>query len=253
MILNRLGNKSKIALKIQKHFPRHDIYMEPFFGAGGMYFNKPKAKYNFLNDLDDDVYNLFRQLLDNTDELVKWIERTPITETQFKEWGKGSREQNDLINAIRFLFISNFGLYGKPNTLRIGAVNPKKQILDSIEITLKMLKDAYFFNADFRKFFNKCDYKSNIQRCFCYCDPPYLGTDDNYSDSFTEQDSSDLFEVLCESGVKFAMSEFDHPYILKKADEHGLNVITIGERKNLLNKRVEVLVTNYDNTPTLFD
>ena len=45
MILRRLGNKSKIAADIQKHFPQHKIYIEPFFGAGGMFFNKPKAKY----------------------------------------------------------------------------------------------------------------------------------------------------------------------------------------------------------------
>jgi DNA adenine methylase len=253
MILNRLGNKTKIAKEIQKHFPKHDIYMEMFFGAGGMYFNKPKAKYNFVNDLDDDVYNVFRQLIDNTDELVDMIKTAPITERQFKEWGKGQREKDDLLNAVRFLFISNFGLYGKPNTLRIGAVNPKKQILSNVDKTLKGLNGTYFFNVDFRKFFSKCDYKGNIQRTFCYCDPPYLGTDDNYSDSFTEKDSSDLFDVLIESGVRFAMSEFDHPFILKKADEHGLNVITVGERTNLLNKRIEILVTNYDGIPTLFD
>ena len=37
MILRRLGNKSKLATKIQKHFPAHKIYIEPFFGAGGMF------------------------------------------------------------------------------------------------------------------------------------------------------------------------------------------------------------------------
>lgn len=46
MILRRLGNKSKLAAKIIPYFPAHKIYIEPFFGAGGMFFNKPKAKYN---------------------------------------------------------------------------------------------------------------------------------------------------------------------------------------------------------------
>jgi len=50
MILRRLGNKKKIAHKIQAHFPEHKIYIEPFFGAGGMFFNKPKAKYNIVNN-----------------------------------------------------------------------------------------------------------------------------------------------------------------------------------------------------------
>lgn len=247
MILNRLGNKSKIAEKIQGYFPAHDIYMELFFGAGGMYFNKPKARHNFLNDLDTDVYNLFRQLIDNKDELVRMLEIAPVTERQFKEWGKGFREKTDLLNAVRFLHVSNFGLYGKPDTLRIGAVNPRKQILSRIESTLKMMDDTFFFNVDFRKFFGKCDYKANIDRCFAYSDPPYLGTQDNYSHSFTETDSGDLFDTLQNSGVRFAMSEFDHPFILEQAKERGLNLIIIGERMNIKNVRTEVLVTNYEN------
>ena len=45
MILRRLGNKGKIADKIQSYFPEHKIYIEPFFGAGGMFFNKRKSHY----------------------------------------------------------------------------------------------------------------------------------------------------------------------------------------------------------------
>ena len=252
MILNRLGNKTRLAKEIQKYFPKHDIYMEPFFGAGGMYFNKPKAKYNFLNDIDDDVYNLFRQLLDNKNELVSWIEKVPITEKQFKEWNKGKRENTEILNALRFLILSNYGLYGQPDTLRIGAVNPRAMILKRIDFTFKYLQDAYFFNIDFRDFFKKCDYKNDIEKCFCYCDSPYLGTVDNYSNSFTEKDSFDLFDTLQNTGIKWAMSEFNHSFILQQAKERNLHVLTIGERSNIKNRKVEILVTNYQSIPSLF-
>ena len=69
MILRRLGNKSAIAKEIQKYFPPHKIYIEPFFGAGGMFFNKPKARYNIVNDLDSDVFNLFMVVMNQKDEL----------------------------------------------------------------------------------------------------------------------------------------------------------------------------------------
>lgn len=246
MILNRLGNKTKIAQEIQKYFPVHDIYIEPFFGAGGMFFNKPKAKYNFLNDFDDDVYNLFRQLIDNKAQLVYWIENTPITETLIKEWAHGKREDLPIHNAIRFLFLSNFLLYGKGSTLRIGAVNPKREILKNIEFTFNYIKDSYFFNCDFRKIFSKCDYKSNIDKCFTYADPPYLGTSDNYSNSFKEADSFDLFETLRGGGTRYAISEFDHPYIIKQANDRGLFIHEIGTRANLKNRRMEILITNYE-------
>jgi DNA adenine methylase len=64
MILRRLGNKQAIAQDIIKYFPEHKIYVEPFFGAGGMFFNKPKVKYNIVNDLDSEVFNLFQVVID---------------------------------------------------------------------------------------------------------------------------------------------------------------------------------------------
>lgn len=253
MILNRLGNKTKIAHKIIRFFPKHEIYIEPFFGAGGMYFNKPKAKYNFLNDLDDDVYNLFRQVMDNKRRLIKLVETVPITEKQFKEWGKGKREKTPLKNALRFIILSNYGLYGKTSTLRIGPVNPRKILLEQLEFTFQYLSDAYFFNVDFRKFYSKCDYKQNKKKSFTYADPPYLGTDSNYSDGFTEKDSLDLFEMLENGGTKWAMSEFDHPFIIEQAEKRNLNIFRIGERTNLKNKRTEILITNYKTNSTLFN
>jgi len=80
-----------------------------------------------------------------------------------------------------------------------------------------------------------------------------LNTTDTYSHSFTEQDSIDLFNSLQETGCKFAMSEFDNEFILNQSKERGLNVIYIGERKNIKNIRTEILITNYEKQRSLFD
>lgn len=44
MILRRIGNKKRLLQKIISFFPKHEIYIEPFFGAGGIFFSKPLAK-----------------------------------------------------------------------------------------------------------------------------------------------------------------------------------------------------------------
>ena len=253
MILNRLGNKSNLSKKIQTYFPPHKIYIEPFFGAGGMYFNKPKAKFNYLNDIDEDVYNVFRQVIDNKDELINTLEKTPIIEKQFKEWSKGKKEKTDVMNAVRYLILSNYGLYGKPNTLRIGAANPKCNIINTIDATFEYLKDTYIFNTDFRNILNKIEFRNDIDKTFIYCDPPYINTDNNYSKSFTKEDSADLFQMLVDSKIRFAISEFNQPFILEQAKKYNLKVITIGERINLNNKRIEILICNYIIQPSLFD
>ncbi len=86
-----------------------------------------------------------------------------------------------------------------------------------------------------------------------YCKPPYLGTTDNYSNSFTENDSIRLFDCLQNAGCKFAISEFDNEFILNQAKERCLNIVYIGERKNIGNRRTEILITNYEKQKSLFD
>ena len=67
----------------------------------------------------------------------------------------------------------------------------------------------------------------------------------NYQSGFSEQDAKDLFNVLNDSGFRFAISEFDHPLILELAAQYKLTVIEIGERRNLGNRRTELLIINY--------
>jgi len=251
MILRRLGNKKKIATEIQKYFPPHKIYIEPFFGAGGMFFNKPKAKYNIVNDLDSDVFNLFQVVMNNKEELENAFYMMPIHSDLLDYWKK-NEETEPIKKALRFLFLSNFKPSGHQGTIDLNPENPKQNFNYKLENTFDYLSDVKFSNIDCNKFINVTLKRvvssgAKLNETFIYCDPPYLGTNDNYSNSFTEQDSEDLFNCLIETKCKFAMSEFDHPFILAQAEKHKLNVIIIGERQNLKNRRTEILVTNYQN------
>ena len=115
MILRRLGNKKKMANKIIGHFPEHITYIEPFFGAGGMFFNKPKAKYNVLNDIDSEVFNLFWIVMDRPEELKNAFLKMPISEELWDHW-RANQETDPIKKALRFLFLSRLWLYGKtPN------------------------------------------------------------------------------------------------------------------------------------------
>jgi len=252
MILRRLGNKKKIAKEIQKHFPPHKIYIEPFFGAGGMFFNKPVVKYNFLNDLDSDVFNLWITVKNNKNELINKFCKIPLDQNILTYW-KDNKENDNILKAIRFLFISNCTLHGNGGSLRMGTTdNPKQSLINNIDLTFDKLSTAKIMNCDFRDVINKIgfiqDGRNQEKQTFIYADPPYLDTKDNYSNSFNEVDSNDLFDLLVKSKCKFAMSEFDHPFILEQAGKRGLNVIIIGERQNLKNRRTEILVTNYSNS-----
>lgn len=243
MILNRLGNKRKLAVEIQKYFPPHKVYIEPFFGAGGMFFNKPRAAYNIVNDLDSDVFNLFQVVSTRLEELREAVDRMPVHADLLRHW-KVNQEADPLMKALRFIFLSNFTYLGKPNNLAYGTVNYRRTFQSRLDATFEALLDVQFTNHDFRELFRLIPARA-MEQAFVYCDPPYLDTDDNYEAGFQESDSADLFTALQATGAPWAMSEFDHSFILAQAELHGLRVITLGERQNLKNRRTEVLVTNY--------
>lgn len=250
MVLSRLGNKQKIASKIIKHFPAHTSYIELFFGAGGMFFNKPLAKYNYCNDFDNNVYNLWHVFQFRNDELYDAVENLPIHITLWSEFRKYIADDK-ILQAALFLLYSNFGFLGKPETLRYDLGNTKRNLLNNIKSKKlhEKLSNVIFTCCDFREAMNKHGI-TNPDTAFVYADPPYLNTTDNYSNSFKVEDTQDLFQVLIDSKMKFAISEFNNPIVVDIAKTHNLNVIEIGERKTLGNRNTEILITNYNTVYT---
>jgi len=242
MLLSRLGNKRKLAKQILAFVPPHDLFVEPFFGAGGFYFCKPKSKYNVLNDADAEVYNLFQVIRNRRGDLEEVFASMPIHQKLWDHWRKHS-EEDEVWQAARFLFLSNFGYMGKPNTLRFPSKKTKQLILDRMPLTAMLLEDVDFMSGDFRQVFRRISI-SHPHKTFCYCDPPYLNTANNYASGFTTQDSTDLFNCLHAQPYHWIMSEFDHPFILQQAQERGLYLHILGERRALNAIRTEILVSN---------
>ena len=251
MILRRIGNKQRIAKDIYQYFPKHKIYYELFFGAGGMFFNKPKAKYSILNDLDSDVFNLFKVVKDKSSDLEELLSITPMSEELFYHW-RDNEEVNEVEKALRFLFLSSFSYLGKSDTFRV--LHSDCAYKNKIKLLVKKCSDylntSLIRNKHYSEFFDDI-YESdahipNIDR-FSYADPPYLDTTNNYGTPvWTKDDVVLLLDTLELSNVRFAMSEFNHPFILKQANERGLNIKEIGERQTLKNKNMEILITNYE-------
>ena len=252
MVLNRIGRKNKIARKIVANFPDHKNYIETFFGAGGLFFNKPKAKNNFLNDLDGEVYNFWNMFREHKDDLVKLYEVIPYHEMIFEQWKK-QEEIDPIFRALRFVYLSNFSLMGKMCTMKYRTnCNPKGNFLKMAESTFRMIGDVNFMCTDFRKVFRKIGFESkskanDLASTFIYNDPPYLDTDNNYNTpSWTKPDFVALVNSNIDWGVKFAISERNNPFVIDTAEMHDLYITPIQNRKNAISGScAEILITNY--------
>lgn len=254
MVLRRIGNKSKMAKKIVPHFYSHRMYIELFFGAGGLFFNKTKAQYNIMNDNCSEVFNLYQCLQSNKEELHNKLTQMPVHEDLWHYW-RNNTEMDPVMKAVRFIMLSNFGLMGKDETLRFGENNSKQIALKSIDKLSNFISDVQFMNTDFRNVLKRINIKrvTSKRDIFIYADPPYLQTTNNYqSGRFGEKDCLDLFNLLQDSDICFAISEFDHPFIIDQAKKRGLVINTIGERRSINKRSTEILITNYHSSLKLF-
>jgi DNA adenine methylase len=65
------------------HMPQHTTYLEPYFGSGAVFFSKPPAQLETINDIDGDVVNLFRVIRDRPDELARLVYWTPYSRQEY--------------------------------------------------------------------------------------------------------------------------------------------------------------------------
>ena len=250
MILRRFGNKSKIAADIIQYFPPHSIYIEPFFGAGGLFFNKPRAKHNIVNDIDNEVFNLWYMSKYHLQEMIDEIMETPISQELFEYWKTNKEINNPIRKAIRFIYLTNISTMGNGGTFCTNVwIFCKKNLIEVVRNIYTNMDEVKFLNKDFREFFSIINFphgENDKKMTFIYADKPYSNTRNNYSTDWTSQDDIDLLDILDSTNIKYAVSEFEGSHFESLALEKGLNKIVIGERQNLKNRRVEILFTNYE-------
>lgn len=233
---------------LAKYFPKHRMRIELFFGAGGSFFYLPEPKYAIVNDLDDDVTNLYLVIQKDQERLRQEIEIVPISQTLLKHWKK-TRETDPVKKAVRFLFLSNFTYLGKGQTLRLGLDNAKESILNNLTATFEKLQKVKIMSRDFREVIPNISFTKGLNdkdSCFVYLDPVYLGTEHHYRvPKWKEKDTTDCLDLMLNCGIKCAMSEFDHPFVIAEATNRDLNIIYLKSRVNIKNRRTEILITNY--------
>lgn len=82
----RYGGKVRLAPLIVPRLPRGRLYLEPYFGAGGLFFAVPVGAYEVevVNDLDHSLVTFFRMLRSEPEELRRLCEATPYARHEFE-------------------------------------------------------------------------------------------------------------------------------------------------------------------------
>lgn len=270
-ILKWVGGKRQLLHEIIPLIPEEvSIYVEPFVGGGAVVFEyQPKTA--IINDLNEELINVYKVIKESPEKLIEIL--TVHQENNSKDYfyeiraldrvEDFSERLSNIERAARTIYLNKTcynGLYrvnskGQFNTPFGRYKNPK--IVDETAI---YAMSSYFNNNDIK--IMNADYKEALKnldnKSFVYFDPPYLPISASSSfTSYTENGFSLEQQVelkkqcdkLHEQGIKFLLSNSDHPFIKELYKDYHVKIIkakrAINSKANKRGEINEVLVYNY--------
>ena len=116
------GGKWREAPWIIRHFPAHDVYVEPFGGAGSVLIRKKPSYAEIYNDLDGEVVNLFRILRDqhSAARLVELVKLTPFSRLEFNQAYQPADDEMERARRLLIRSFQGFGSDGATGEYRTG-------------------------------------------------------------------------------------------------------------------------------------
>jgi len=245
-----VGDKYKLMKQLISLFPKDigDFY-EPFVGGGTVFLNITAKNY-YLNDIDKNLIDIHRFLIESSKNPSKFFndvekiiykhnlsrsfKEDVIPDSLKKEWKKtyfarfnktGYEKLRERVNKnikndpliLYILLIYGFNRMLRFNgggrfNLPVGNVDFNKNVVDALNNYFDFVQNKRILisSKDFRDYFVKKDFSKND---FIYLDPPYLISASEYNkfwDETSEVDLLHLIDELDKKGVRFALSNVTH-------------------------------------------
>lgn len=221
-----IGGKGRLADWILPKFPRHECYVEAFAGAGAMYFAKPQANVEVLNDVNSELVNLYRVMKHHPEELVRQF-KWALSSRKIYEWHQLTPPETltDIQRAARFYYLQKLSFGGKVDGQAFGTAttSPPRLNLFRLEEDLSQahlrLQSTYIEHLSW----DKVVYKYDRAHTLHYLDPPYWQTE-GYGVEFGWEHYERMAEFASGAQGMVVISINDHPDIRSVFD--GLHIET---------------------------
>lgn len=233
----------------------HDEYREPFVGGGSIFFGKKKSSYNWINDLEVDIINVYSSLTDPSyaielGELLAKDVATKERHTEIKELTPTNLKEK-VFKTYYLNRTSYCGIIHKPAWgYKIGKSSPPENWFKFLFDASKKLKDVKITSFDFEKVIKA---KSIGNRVLMYLDPPYFHADQKraYTKPFENSDHIRLSKLLKETSFLFCLSyddcqEIRDLYSWAHIYEKQWLYNTANKKGNSRELGNELIITNYE-------
>jgi DNA adenine methylase len=257
------GSKNKIALELCSILPPHNCWVEAFCGSAALTLRKKPALIEIINDTDDEIINVFKQLRDNHEALYNAIELTPYAEKELINARRPNQKiENNLERARIFLvqaMMSINGVFGEErggfsysdSYVRNGhdaRVNRWNNLPERLKHVVTRLKGVRIENKDARKLLVRYLYRPAT---LMYLDPPYFAerTNGYNKDANNEKFHRELLELANKANCMIFISGYENELYTQMLtirngwQKRKIETITKDSKGNS-HDRTEVLWTN---------
>jgi DNA adenine methylase len=197
-------------------------YLEPFFGSGAVFFNKKRSLVETINDLDNSVVNLFKQIRDNPEALARAVEFTPWSREEYRQ--SYEKTGDELEDARRFLVRMWQAIGAKSSDITGWRSNIKSINGNVTQWATVLPQNIIDISSRLKHTNNRLVQIENqpavrlIERyrrknVFIYCDPPYvMSTRHNriYACEMSDADHRKLLELLIKHSGPVMISGYDN-------------------------------------------
>ncbi|MHA7832562.1 MAG: DNA adenine methylase [Flagellimonas sp.] len=180
------GSKNKIALELCSHLPPHFCWVETFCGSSSITLAKKPAAIEIINDIDDEIINVFRQLRDNQEELYRAITLTPYARKELELARIQNENDSELERARKFLVQAMMAINGVFGVAKGGfsysqsysrdgkdaRVNRWTKLPERLSKVVERLRCVRIENRDALELISMFQKRPAT---LMYLDPPYLG------------------------------------------------------------------------------
>jgi DNA adenine methylase len=217
------GSKHRIAKKILELLPPHNAWVEAFCGSAAVTLAKAPAPIEIINDLDDQIVNLFDQLRENADAVSRAVAMTPYARAEYQRARKSNDNLPPLEKARRFLIQTMMTVNGANGGQNAGfsfsqsysrngreaRVNRWHNLPERLALVAERLRDVRVENRDARELLAMF---SDRPATLIYLDPPYLtNRKQSYNvDAKDEDFHSELLQICCGSKAMIFISGYDN-------------------------------------------
>ena len=85
VVMPYYGGKFRLSKQLVPMLATHDRYFEVFAGGLSMFFRKPKAELSVVNDIDNDIVNLYTCVITQFDKLIDTLYWLPKSREIFNK------------------------------------------------------------------------------------------------------------------------------------------------------------------------